>query len=140
MKVKMRLRGVPGVAHQSEHLAAFDMVADFYSGAAWLQVRVEGIAAVTDVEDYMIPSDGFHGDGDGARIFAGDIFGDSVFDFGDGSVGYGQGFHAVRSIAFVIERIALEGLFVGINPHPVDGEALGDGGVALHGNQCAAMS
>lgn len=53
----MRLGGISGIAHQSEHLSAFNLVAHLHSKRARLKVRVHGEHASAEIEINVITCD-----------------------------------------------------------------------------------
>src|SRR5271168_1070249 len=102
----MRLGGISGVAYEAEDVAALYFVSYFYAQRAGLHVCVKGVAAFSNVDDYMVAANCFQRDGDGAGVYSRGILRDAIFGFCDDAIGDGVNFGAVCAVIFIVGGVA----------------------------------
>src|SRR5271154_201720 len=100
---------------------------------------VEGIHAVAQIDHDVIAIDVFNGDRLGIGQLSGYLVIEGIERVDDCTSGYGENVGAVGGVIVDIRRIAVDQTAIGIELHPVDGEALRDVDAAVAGEACGTM-
>ena len=149
MATSARIHGFPApsstrplrmtTSYQADHLASRDRVTDLHANRARLEMRVEGEATITDVDDHVISAHRLERDGNGARVHTRDVLRNAILHGDDASVRHRERVVPFGEVVLVLETIARVRAVRVVHLHVVDREALRDGRSAAHWNQRAPM-